>query len=141
MTAHTRIEPAQAPAERLGAEMAWHATPAATAILASLTPAHVSIAARTPIIGPRFYEWSAGEIDEQLAELRRAHVAAAFGKAFTACATDDERHAYLAFDRHHDSVGEALRSVFGSPGRWGRPSELLIDCDKGAAVNAARRVA
>lgn len=126
MSVHTKIEAAS-----------WHEAPAAAAILSGLTPAHVSIVPRTPIVGPRFYEWTAGEVDERLYEVRRAFVDAAFGKAFADCYTDDERRAYLACDMHYESVADALRGLFGAP--WGVPTDRLIDCDRGAAVNAAWR--
>lgn len=120
-------------------EPLWHETGEAAAILAALTPAHVHLVARTPIIGARYHEWVAPEHDEALYELRRAFIAESFGKSFAACTNDDERRAYLEFDALHENVGEVLCGLFGSPERLGRPSDLLIDCDRGVGVTAAWR--
>lgn len=117
----------------------WHDSPEARVILRGLTPAHVSIRTITPIVGPRYQSWTAGETDELLDEMRRAYIVAGYGKSFAECVNDDERRAYLEFDATHENVDEVLRGLFGTPGRWGRPSDLLIDCDRGAGATSAWR--
>lgn len=127
MSIHTRIE------------VNWQDQPAAVAILRGITPAHVHLVPRTPVVGPRYTEWSAGELDEQLYELRRSFVAGQFGRNFADCVTEADCRDYLEFDARFPTVAETLRKVFGSPERWGPPTDRVIDCDRGAAVNAAFR--
>jgi hypothetical protein len=112
---------------------AWNEAPEARAILRSLTPADVHIAVRTPIVGDRYHEWVAPYHEDALYDLRRAHIARLFGKSFADCRTDDERRGYLEFDARHETIAEVLRGIFGAP--WDRPTDRVIDCDKGVGAN------
>jgi len=115
----------------------WHETLAAKRILSRLAAADVSIVPETPIIGARFYRWSAGAKHELLEDIRSEFIAERFGCAFLTACHEGRVRDYLDLYNATPSVSDVLAERFGSPSRFGRPTDRLIDCDKGAAANAA----
>jgi len=120
-----------------GVPFAWHDTLAAKRILSRLAAADVSIVPETPIAGPRFFRWSAGAKHELLEDIRSEFIAERFGCDFMQACEQGRAREYLDLYNATPTVADALADRFGSPSRFGRPSERLIDCDRGAAANAA----